>query len=72
MEDWVHATFVATKGLGHRMRDVTGLDADGAELSRATLASGAGGPVVAIDAMETKTDRRSRPGPSTWCRGSSA
>lgn len=62
VKDWFHASLEATKGLAQRVRDMTGLDADGAELARAALAPGADGPVVAINAMATKTDRAEQTG----------
>jgi uncharacterized protein (TIGR02391 family) len=53
-EDCFHAVFEAVKGLAQRVRDMSGIDADGARLIDAAF--GGPQPAIAFTALRTETD----------------
>ncbi|MDR3452866.1 MAG: TIGR02391 family protein [Rhodoferax sp.] len=57
-ENYFHAVFEATKSIASKVRSLSGLDGDGAELvQRAFGFSKESKPVLAINALATETDR---------------
>lgn len=58
-----HACLEATKSIFDRLRSMTGLSGDGANLVEATLALGQGGvPLLAINSLATQTERDEQTG----------
>lgn len=64
-----HSVFEATKGLAERLRDMTGLDADGAGLVDGAFGLGGGGPRVRINALATETERSEHTGFGNLIKG---
>lgn len=65
-----HAVFEATKGLAERLRDMTGLDADGATLVDAAFALGEhNSPRLRINALSTETERSEHKGFANLIKG---
>lgn len=61
--DCFDAVFEAVKGLGERLRDLSGLDGDGAALVQAALGGSAGGSaVLALNSLRTETERNEQNG----------
>jgi uncharacterized protein (TIGR02391 family) len=58
-ENYFHAVFEATKSIGVKIRNVSGLSSDGAELAQAAFALPKDGshPILAINELKTETDR---------------
>jgi uncharacterized protein (TIGR02391 family) len=58
-ENYFHAVFEATKSIGVKIRNLSGLSSDGAELAQAAFAlpKDGGHPILAINELKTETDR---------------
>lgn len=58
-ENYFHAVFEATKSIGAKIRSLSGLTSDGAELAQAAfgLPKDGSAPILAINELETDTDR---------------
>jgi uncharacterized protein (TIGR02391 family) len=54
-DNYFHAVFEATKGLSQRIREMSGVDADGAELVDTVFPSKM--PILAINTMQTQSER---------------
>ena len=59
-ENYFHAVFEATKGLGQRLRDMSGVDADGAKLVDTALLGE--NPMLALNSLRTETERSEQNG----------
>ena len=57
-----HAALEAVKGVGDRLRTMTGLTEDGAELARQALACGQGQQLVAINPLQTPSEKSEQTG----------
>ncbi len=57
-----HAALEAVKGVGDRLRAMTGLTVDGAELAQQALACGQGQQLVAINSLQTPSERNEQTG----------
>lgn len=69
-QDTFHAVFEATKGVAERLREMTGVDADGSTLVDETLAPGGSGlPLLAINSLRTKTERSEQTGLANFIKG---
>ena len=66
-DDYFHAVFEATKGLAQRIRDLSGVDGDGAALVDKTF--GLKKPALAFNALETETERSEHTGFMTLLKG---
>lgn len=65
-----HAALEATKGAAEHLRELTGLDLDGAKLVDAALALGSSGtPQVAVNLLATSSDRDEQTGFATMVKG---
>ncbi len=65
-----HASLEATKGLGQRLRDVSGERGDGAKLVDAVLSLGkTGQPLLAINSLRTDTERDEQTGLANLVKG---
>lgn len=65
-----HAVFEATKGLAERLREMTGLDADGSALVDTAFALGEHNtPRIRINALSTETERSEHKGFANLIRG---
>ncbi|HDS1556796.1 TIGR02391 family protein [Stenotrophomonas maltophilia] len=53
-DNYFHAVFEAIKGLGQRLRDMSGLKTDGAELVNTALSTKS--PLVALNSLSTETE----------------
>lgn len=53
-DNYFHAVFEAIKGLGQRLRDMSGLKTDGAELVNTALSTKS--PIVALNSLSTETE----------------
>jgi uncharacterized protein (TIGR02391 family) len=53
-DNYFHAVFEAIKGLGQRLRDMSGLKADGAELVNVALSTR--NPIIALNSLSTETE----------------
>lgn len=53
-DNYFHAVFEAIKGLGQRLRDMTGLKTDGAELVNEALSTKS--PILALNSLSTQTE----------------
>ena len=63
VENYFHAVFEAAKGLAERVREQTGLEIDGVNLIKQAFERPKGGyPRLAINALETDTDRNEHDG----------
>ena len=58
--DCFDAVFEAVKGLGERLREVSGLDGDGSKLIQSAM--GGPAPVLAINSLRTETERNEQSG----------
>jgi uncharacterized protein (TIGR02391 family) len=57
-ENYFHAVFEAMKSISAKLRSLSGLTSDGAELVQQTFAIGAdGNPILAINSLRTETER---------------
>ena len=62
-KDLFHAVFEAVKGLAERIRQMTGLTEDGSRLiDRALATGGADAPILAINNLQTETERSEQNG----------
>ncbi len=69
-ENYFHAVFETTKSLADRIRDLTGLTDDGAALvDRALGRSSKNLPMLAVNRLETQTDRSEHDGYANILRG---
>lgn len=69
-KDLFHAVFEATKGLAERIRTMTGLTSDGANLIDQALAPGKSGtPALAINTLRTETERNEQTGLANLAKG---
>lgn len=59
-ENYFHAVFEATKSVADKLRDLTGLTSDGAELVGKALAGQT--PLIAINTLQTETERSEQSG----------
>lgn len=66
-ENYFHAVQEAIKGLGQRMRDMTGLGNDGAELVQQALSTKA--PLIALNTLSTETELSEQRGVAQLCVG---
>lgn len=66
-DDCFHAVFEAVKGLAHRIRDMSGIEADGAKLVDAAF--GGEAPVIAFNALQTSTDVNEQRGLANIMKG---
>lgn len=66
-ENYFHAVQEAIKGLGQRMRDLTGLGNDGAELVQQALSTKA--PMIALNTLTTETEVSEQRGVAQLCVG---
>lgn len=65
-----HACLEATKSIFDRMRDVSGMQGDGASLVDGVLALGkTGTPILAINSLQTQTDRDEQTGFASLIKG---
>jgi len=53
-DNYFHAVFEAIKGLGQRLRDMSGLKTDGAELVNTALSTKS--PIIALNSLSTETE----------------
>lgn len=65
--DYYEAVFEAIKGLGSRMRQLTGLDADGYGLVESAM--GGSSPQLRINALQTRTQRDEQLGVANLAKG---
>ena len=65
--DYYEAVFEAIKGLGARIREMTGMDADGYNLVEATMAGKA--PLIRINPGQTRTERDEQLGVANLAKG---
>ena len=69
-QDLFHAVFEATKGLAERLRNMTGLTGDGANLIDQALAPGRSGlPALAINTLQSETERSEQTGLANLAKG---
>jgi uncharacterized protein (TIGR02391 family) len=70
-DNYFHAVLEASKGLFQRLRDRTGLDADGAELVDQALGipKGSGTPRVAFSSLRTESERSEQRGLANLFKG---
>ena len=62
-ENYFHAAFEATKGLAERIREKTGLEADGVNLARQAFSRRKNGlPRLAFNTLQTETERNEHDG----------
>lgn len=66
-KDYYEAVFEAIKGLGSRIRQLTGIDADGYALIETTMAGGS--PRLRINALQTRTQRDEQLGVANLAKG---
>jgi uncharacterized protein (TIGR02391 family) len=66
-DNYFHAVFEATKGLAQRIRDLSGVDADGAALVDRVFSIER--PVLAINTLRTETERTEHKGFATLLKG---
>ena len=66
-DNYFHAVFEATKGLAQRIRDLSGVDADGAALIDHVLSIER--PVLAINALRTETEKPGHKGFAALLKG---
>lgn len=66
-DDYFHAVFEATKGLAQRIRDLSGVQADGAALIDKVFALER--PLLAINSLRTETERSEHKGFATLLKG---
>jgi uncharacterized protein (TIGR02391 family) len=66
-KDYYEAVFEAIKGLGSRMRQLTGLDADGYGLVESAMAGSS--PMLRINALQTRTQRDEQLGVANLAKG---
>ena len=66
-ENYFHAVFEATKGLAQRIRDESGIEADGATLVDRVFAINR--PIIAFNALQTETERSEHTGFATLLKG---
>lgn len=59
-ENYFHAVLEAAKGLAERIRDLSGLDMDGAELINTAFSVKS--PMIAINSLQTETERSEQKG----------
>lgn len=68
--DCFDSVFEATKGLGERIREMTGLWEDGAQLADKAFGLGQSGlPVVAFNALQTESERSEQSGLANLMKG---
>ncbi len=60
--NYFHAVLEATKSVADKIRTLSGLSSDGAELVQAAFGQGQVGPVLAINALATDTERSEQRG----------
>lgn len=60
--NYFHAVLEATKSVADKIRTTSGLTGDGAELVQAAFGQGQAGPVLAINALATDTERSEQRG----------
>lgn len=60
--NYFHAVLEATKSVADKIRTMSGLTGDGAELVQAALGQGRAGPVLAINSLATDTERSEQRG----------
>ena len=66
-DDCFHAVFEAVKGLAQRIRDMSGLDADGAQLVDAAF--GGAAPIIAFSTLRTATEVNEQRGLANLMKG---
>jgi len=66
-DNYFHAVFEATKGLAQRIRDMTGVQMDGAELIDQVFAINH--PILAINSLQTETERSEHKGFALMLKG---
>lgn len=66
-DNYFHAVFEATKGLAQRIRDMSGVDADGAILIDRVFSSDR--PLLAINTLRTETERSEHKGFAALLKG---
>jgi uncharacterized protein (TIGR02391 family) len=68
-ENYFHAVLEAAKSVADKVREVTGLDLDGAELFDAAFSLNKGMPPLAFNRLETQWDQSEHKGLSTLAKG---
>jgi uncharacterized protein (TIGR02391 family) len=69
-EDCFDAVFEATKGLGERIREMTGLSEDGAQLMDKAFGIGSSGlPIVAFNSLRTESEQSEQKGLANLMKG---
>ena len=66
-DNYFHAVFEATKGLAQRIREMSGIDADGAELVNRVFSVER--PLLAINTLQTETERSEHKGFAALLKG---
>ena len=66
-DNYFHAVFEATKGLAQRVREMSGVDADGAALVDRVFSIGK--PMLAFNSLRTETERSEHTGFATLLKG---
>ena len=66
-DNYFHAVFEASKGLAQRIRDLSGVDGDGASLIDKTFS--VNNPVLAFNSLSTETERSEHTGFTTLLKG---
>ena len=64
-----HAVFEAVKGLAERIRQMAGLTEDGSRLIDQALATGGAAPILAINNLQTETERSEQNGLANLAKG---
>ncbi|KIX11663.1 hypothetical protein X474_23335 [Dethiosulfatarculus sandiegensis] len=66
-DNYFHAVFEATKGLAERIREISGVDADGAQLIDQVFSVDR--PILAINTLQTETERSEHKGFAALLKG---
>ena len=66
-DNYFHAVFEATKGLAQRIRNITGIQADGAALVDSAFSVGR--PLLAINTLQTETEKSQQKGFAALLKG---